>query len=154
MTSQRASAGSCSHRASTAILQRARATSSRRDCAPGARDRAQPNAAWIVRAELRAPPGVDDGVDEATTPVGARASERNSPTRDFDTSSAFYGDVLGLERSSQWGTMPAAELETGSLTIAIVKSDAFGIDFSGPPTRSHCTSTTSPRRARNSSPTA
>jgi predicted enzyme related to lactoylglutathione lyase len=51
------------------------------------------------------------------------------PTRDFDQASAFYGDVLGLERSIQWGQRPAAEFETGSLTIAIMQSDAFGLEF-------------------------
>jgi len=51
------------------------------------------------------------------------------PTQDFEQASAFYGDVLGLERSIQWGSMPAAEFETGSLTIAVMQSDAFGIDF-------------------------
>jgi predicted enzyme related to lactoylglutathione lyase len=52
------------------------------------------------------------------------------PTQDFDKADAFYGDVLGLERSKQWGNMPAREFETGSLTIAIMQSDAFGIPFS------------------------
>lgn len=51
------------------------------------------------------------------------------PTRDFDRASAFYGDVLGLERSIRWGHMPACEFETGSLTIAIMQSDAFGLQF-------------------------
>ena len=51
------------------------------------------------------------------------------PTRDFEKADAFYGDVLGLERSKQWGSMPAREYETGSLTIAVMQSDAFGIDF-------------------------
>ena len=51
------------------------------------------------------------------------------PTRDFEKSSEFYGDVLGLERSKQWGDMPAREFETGSLTIAVMQSDAFGIEF-------------------------
>ena len=51
------------------------------------------------------------------------------PTRDFDRASAFYGDVLGLQRSKRWGQMPAAEFETGSLTIAIMQSDAFGLEF-------------------------
>jgi predicted enzyme related to lactoylglutathione lyase len=51
------------------------------------------------------------------------------PTRDFDKASEFYGSVLGLERSKQWGNMPAAEYETGSLTIAIMQSDAFGLEF-------------------------
>ena len=51
------------------------------------------------------------------------------PTRDFEKSEAFYGDVLGLERSKRWGDMPAREFETGSLTIAVMQSDAFGLDF-------------------------
>src|ERR1700754_1197025 len=51
------------------------------------------------------------------------------PTQDYDKAEAFYGDVLGLERSIQWGAMPAREFETGSLTIAIMQSDAFGVDF-------------------------
>jgi predicted enzyme related to lactoylglutathione lyase len=51
------------------------------------------------------------------------------PTRDFDKASEFYGDLLGLERSKQWGQMPAVEFETGSLTIAIMQSDAFGLEF-------------------------
>jgi predicted enzyme related to lactoylglutathione lyase len=51
------------------------------------------------------------------------------PTRDFDKAREFYGSVLGLEASKQWGDMPAAEYETGSLTIAIMQSDAFGLEF-------------------------
>ena len=52
------------------------------------------------------------------------------PTQDFDRADAFYGDVLGLERSKRWGDMPAGEFETGSLTIALMQSDAFGMTFS------------------------
>ena len=51
------------------------------------------------------------------------------PTRDFDAAERFYGDVLGLERSKRWGNMPAREFETGSLTVAVMQSDAFGIEF-------------------------
>jgi predicted enzyme related to lactoylglutathione lyase len=51
------------------------------------------------------------------------------PTRDFEKSSDFYENVLGLERSKQWGNMPAVEFETGSLTIAVMQSDAFGVEF-------------------------
>jgi predicted enzyme related to lactoylglutathione lyase len=51
------------------------------------------------------------------------------PTQDFDKASEFYADTLGLERSKQWGNMPAAEFETGTLTIAVMQSDAFGIEF-------------------------
>jgi catechol 2,3-dioxygenase-like lactoylglutathione lyase family enzyme len=51
------------------------------------------------------------------------------PTQDFEKASEFYGDVLGLERSKQWGNMPAREFETGTLTIAVMQSDAFGMEF-------------------------
>jgi catechol 2,3-dioxygenase-like lactoylglutathione lyase family enzyme len=51
------------------------------------------------------------------------------PTQDFEAAERFYGDVLGLERSKRWGNMPAREFETGSLTIAVMQSDAFGIEF-------------------------
>ncbi len=51
------------------------------------------------------------------------------PTQDFEKAEEFYGEVLGLERSKQWGNLPAREFETGSLTLAIMQSDAFGIEF-------------------------
>ena len=51
------------------------------------------------------------------------------PTQDFQKADEFYGGVLGLERSKQWGSMPAREYETGSLTVAVMQSDAFGIEF-------------------------
>ncbi|MFL5883618.1 MAG: VOC family protein [Thermoleophilaceae bacterium] len=52
------------------------------------------------------------------------------PTRDYETSAKFYGDVLGLPFSKRWGNLPAGEFETGSLTLALMQTDAFGIDFS------------------------
>jgi catechol 2,3-dioxygenase-like lactoylglutathione lyase family enzyme len=51
------------------------------------------------------------------------------PTRDFEQADEFYGNVLGLTRSKRWGNMPAGEFETGSLTIAVMQSDAFGLEF-------------------------
>jgi catechol 2,3-dioxygenase-like lactoylglutathione lyase family enzyme len=50
-------------------------------------------------------------------------------TKDFDAAAEFYGGVLGLELSKRWGKMPAAEFETGNLTIAVMQSDAFGLEF-------------------------
>jgi catechol 2,3-dioxygenase-like lactoylglutathione lyase family enzyme len=50
------------------------------------------------------------------------------PTRDFEKADQFYGDTLGLERSKRWGEMPAGEFETGTVTIAIMQSDAFGFE--------------------------
>ena len=51
------------------------------------------------------------------------------PTQDYERAVDFYGNVLGLEESVQWGQMPAKEFETGSLTIAVVQTDAFGMGF-------------------------
>lgn len=51
------------------------------------------------------------------------------PTRDFDRADAFYGDVLGLRRAKRWGSRPAGEFETGTLTIAVMQSEAFGLQF-------------------------
>ncbi len=50
-------------------------------------------------------------------------------TQDFDAAKEFYGGVLGLPMSAKWGDMPAGEFETGTLTIAVMQSDAFGIEF-------------------------
>jgi predicted enzyme related to lactoylglutathione lyase len=51
------------------------------------------------------------------------------PTRDFAVASAFYEEVLGIPCSVRWGAMPAGEFETGTLTIALMQSDAFGMEF-------------------------
>ena len=51
------------------------------------------------------------------------------PTRDFEKAIEFYGTVLGLPCSARWGSSPAAEFETGTLTIAVMQSDAFGLEF-------------------------
>jgi catechol 2,3-dioxygenase-like lactoylglutathione lyase family enzyme len=51
------------------------------------------------------------------------------PTRDYEKASEFYGDVLELPFGKRWGDMPAGEFETGTLTIAIMQSDAFGLEF-------------------------
>ena len=45
---------------------------------------------------------------------------------DHEAACKFYEDVLGLERSKSWGSMPATEFETGSLTIAVIDWTAFG----------------------------
>jgi catechol 2,3-dioxygenase-like lactoylglutathione lyase family enzyme len=51
------------------------------------------------------------------------------PTNDFDASVDFYENTLGLEKSKQWGEMPGMEFETGNLTIAVMQSDGFGLEF-------------------------
>jgi catechol 2,3-dioxygenase-like lactoylglutathione lyase family enzyme len=50
-------------------------------------------------------------------------------TKDLAAAEEFYGGVLGLPLSKHWGNLPAAEFETGNLTIAVMQSDAFGIEF-------------------------
>jgi catechol 2,3-dioxygenase-like lactoylglutathione lyase family enzyme len=50
-------------------------------------------------------------------------------TKDIDAAIEFYGTVLGLPLSKRWGKMPGVEFETGTLTIAVLQSDAFGIEF-------------------------
>jgi predicted enzyme related to lactoylglutathione lyase len=47
--------------------------------------------------------------------------------RDYDRAAKFYGETLGLAFSKRWGQMPAGEFETGSLTIALMEPDAFGM---------------------------
>lgn len=49
-------------------------------------------------------------------------------TKNFDTAVEFYGGTLGLTKSKQWGNMPAMEFETGNLTIAVMQSEAFGME--------------------------
>ncbi len=51
------------------------------------------------------------------------------PTRDYEKASEFYGGVLGLPFSKRWGNKPAGEFETGTLTIAVMQSDEFGLEF-------------------------
>jgi len=50
-------------------------------------------------------------------------------TNDFAAAEEFYGGVLGLPLSKRWGDKPAGEFETGNLTIAVMESQAFGLDF-------------------------
>jgi predicted enzyme related to lactoylglutathione lyase len=55
------------------------------------------------------------------------------PTTDLERSMAFYGDVLGLERSTVWqqpGKDPVgAEFENGTVTIALLACERLGIEF-------------------------
>jgi predicted enzyme related to lactoylglutathione lyase len=55
------------------------------------------------------------------------------PTTDLARAMDFYGEVLGLERSSVWQRSghPAVgvEFETGTVTLAVVACDELGIEF-------------------------
>ena len=48
---------------------------------------------------------------------------------DHDRAATFYGETLGLPYVKQWGNMPASEYQAGNLTLAVMQSDAFGIEF-------------------------
>ena len=52
------------------------------------------------------------------------------PTQNFDASVDFYENTLGLEKSKQWGQMHGQEFENGTVTIAVMESEQFGLDFS------------------------
>src|SRR3954451_10525672 len=52
------------------------------------------------------------------------------PTKDWEAARKFYGETLGLPFGKQWGEMPAGEFETGTVTIALMQVDAFGMEFS------------------------
>ena len=66
----------------------------------------------------------------ATTPLITGVDFVTLPTEDFERAVEFYGNVLGLEESARYGKMPGVEFETGSLTISIIESSAFGLEFS------------------------
>jgi catechol 2,3-dioxygenase-like lactoylglutathione lyase family enzyme len=65
----------------------------------------------------------------APTPLVTGTDFVTVATKDIDAAVEFYGTVLGLPESARWGQMPAVEFETGNLTIAVMQSDAFGIEF-------------------------
>ena len=51
------------------------------------------------------------------------------PVQDYDAAAKFYGETLGLDFAKRWGNRPAGEFETGSLTIALMQPEAFGMEF-------------------------
>jgi catechol 2,3-dioxygenase-like lactoylglutathione lyase family enzyme len=50
-------------------------------------------------------------------------------TNDFDRAVEFYGTTLGLRESARYGRMPGVEFETGNLTIAVMESEKFGMEY-------------------------
>ena len=66
-------------------------------------------------------------VGTTNTPLVAGTDFITQPVRDYEKAAKFYGETLGLEFSKRWGTMPAGEFETGSLTIALMEPAAFGM---------------------------
>lgn len=58
---------------------------------------------------------------------------------DYPAAVQFYGDVLGLEHSADYGKVPGGEFETGSLTLQLMDAAAIGQEFkpSGHPIALH-----------------
>jgi catechol 2,3-dioxygenase-like lactoylglutathione lyase family enzyme len=50
-------------------------------------------------------------------------------TKDIAAAEEFYGTVLGLPVGARYGQSPGVEFETGNLTIAVMQSEAFGMEF-------------------------
>jgi catechol 2,3-dioxygenase-like lactoylglutathione lyase family enzyme len=50
-------------------------------------------------------------------------------TKDIEAAEAFYGGVLDLPVGARYGRSPGVEFETGNLTIAVMQSDAFGMEY-------------------------
>ena len=48
---------------------------------------------------------------------------------DHARAAKFYGETLGLPFVKTWGKMPASEYQAGNLTLAVMQSDAFGLEF-------------------------
>jgi predicted enzyme related to lactoylglutathione lyase len=49
--------------------------------------------------------------------------------RDFPAAVEFYGTLLGLPCSAEYGRIPGAEFETGSLTLQVMDAEAIGREF-------------------------
>jgi predicted enzyme related to lactoylglutathione lyase len=58
---------------------------------------------------------------------------------DYRAAQHFYGEVLGLEHSTDYGKIPGGEYETGNLTLQLMDAAAIGQEFkpSGHPIALH-----------------
>jgi predicted enzyme related to lactoylglutathione lyase len=59
--------------------------------------------------------------------------------KDYPAAQKFYGDVLGLEHSADYGKARGGEYETGNLTLQLMDAEAIGQEFkpSGHPIALH-----------------
>jgi predicted enzyme related to lactoylglutathione lyase len=48
---------------------------------------------------------------------------------DYDAATEFYGTLLGLPCSAQYGRINGCEFETGTLTLQVMESAAIGREF-------------------------
>ena len=88
-------------------------------------------AALVALARARRASGQTDKGSEMATQTGLISGTDfiTVATEDYERAAKFYGETLGLEFSKRWGSMPAGEFETGNLTIALMQTDAFNIEF-------------------------
>ncbi len=58
---------------------------------------------------------------------------------DYPAAVEFYGNVLGLEHSADYGKLPGGEFETGNLTLQLMDAASVGQEFkpSGHPIALH-----------------
>jgi predicted enzyme related to lactoylglutathione lyase len=49
--------------------------------------------------------------------------------KDYPAAKEFYGDLLGLESSAEYGKTPGGEFETGNLTLQVMDAAAVGREF-------------------------
>jgi predicted enzyme related to lactoylglutathione lyase len=49
--------------------------------------------------------------------------------RDYPAAKEFYGGLLGLENSVDYGKIPGGEFETGNLTLQVMDAEAVGREF-------------------------
>ena len=58
---------------------------------------------------------------------------------DYPAAVEFYGELLGLEQSAEYGRTPGGEFETGNLTLQLMDAAAIGRPFepSGHPIALH-----------------
>jgi predicted enzyme related to lactoylglutathione lyase len=49
--------------------------------------------------------------------------------KDYPAAKQFYGELLGLENSVEYGKTPGGEFETGTLTLQLMDAEAIGRPF-------------------------
>jgi predicted enzyme related to lactoylglutathione lyase len=68
-----------------------------------------------------------------TPPLVSGVDFVSIPTRNLDAAMEFYGQVLGLPRSSLWQqpgkNAVGAEFETGTVTLALIVAESLDIAF-------------------------
>jgi predicted enzyme related to lactoylglutathione lyase len=50
--------------------------------------------------------------------------------KDYPAAVRFYGELLGLEHSADYGKIPGGEFETGNLTLQVLDAASVGREFS------------------------